>query len=284
MQYRAGDLDLGYEIEGEGPDVLFMQGLAADRRQAARCLDTLDGFRVITMDLPGHGSSPLLGRCPLADQVGFRAYGEAALRLLSGLGVTTAYVGGISMGASVALAMAIASPALVSGLLLIRPAWVNAPARPHLDLLADMGHWIADGGGAAARRRLVNDGRFAEIRDSVPECAKGLVQTTQRTHVTTAPRVLPTMVDDRPYESDSELERCTTPALVVSGNHDPLHPRWVADHLEASLPDAVARIVPPRYLQPELHERAVADVIRSFLGRCVEPTNTHHPETTGGPA
>lgn len=284
MQHRAGDLDLGYEVRGDGPDVLFMHGLAADRRQAERCLDALGGFRVITVDLPGHGTSPLSERCPLADQVGFRAYAEAAMGLLSSLGVTTAYLGGISMGAGAALAMAIASPALVSGLLLIRPAWVNAPARPHLDLLADMGEWIADAGRADARRRLVGDSRFTDIYDRVPTCAAGLVETVGRPHVVAAPMVLPVMVDDRPYESDADLERCTMPALVVSGEDDPLHPRWVADHLEASLPDSEAHVVPSRYLQPEQHERRVTDVIRSFLGRRLEPTNTHHPEPTGGPA
>ena len=284
MKYRADDLDLDYEINGEGPDVLFMHGLAADRGQSARCLDALDGFRLITIDLPGHGSSPLSGRCSLADQVGFRAYAETAMELLSSLGVATACVGGTSMGAGVALAMAIASPARISGLMLVRPAWINAPARPHLDLLADMGHWIADEGGAATRRRLVTDGRFTALRGDVPACAAGLVQTVQRPPVIAAPRVLPMMVDDRPYASESELERCAMPALVVSGDHDPLHPRWVADHLETSLPDAEAHMVPPRYLQPERHQRAVADVIRSFLGRCVETQTNHNPVTTGGPA
>jgi pimeloyl-ACP methyl ester carboxylesterase len=283
VRYRAGDLHLNYEVHGTGPDLLFMHGLAADRHQAERCLDALDGFRVITLDLPGHGASPLSRHRALAEQVGFRAYAETAADLLSSLGVTTAYVGGISMGAGVALSLAIGSPELVSGLLLIRPAWVNAPARPHLDLLADIGGWIADGGEATARQQLIADRRFVEMKNRTPMCANGLIETIVRPHVTAAPSVLPTMVDDRPYQSDSDLEQCRMPALVVSGEHDPLHPRWVADHLEASLPNATGHIVPPRYLQPERHERAAADVIRSFLGECVEPATNHNPATTGGP-
>jgi len=114
-------------------------------------------------------------------------------------------------------------------------------------------------------------------------CANGLVETIVRPHVATAPMVLPTMVADRPYRSDSDLGLCTMPALVVSGGHDPLHPRWVADDLEALLPDATAHIVPPRYLQPEQHERAVADVIRSFLDRCEANAKGRTPATTEGP-
>jgi pimeloyl-ACP methyl ester carboxylesterase len=283
VQYTAGDVHVRYEIRGSGPDLLFMHGLAADRQQAERCLDGLRGFRVITIDMPGHGESPLADQCTLAEQVGFRAYARIAVDVLGSLGITTAYVGGISMGAGVALTLASGKPGLVSGLLLVRPAWVNAPARPHLDLLAAIGTWITDWGAPMARRRLVADHRFTALQNRMPLCAEGLVETVLRPHVTAAPMVLPAMVDDCPYESRRDLETCTMPALVVSGEHDPLHPRWVADKLEASLPNATAHIVPPRYLEPQRHERAVADVIQSFLGQCVQAGTNRNPVTTGGP-
>lgn len=286
MQYTASDVRLSYDVRGTGPDLLFMHGLAADRKQADRCLDGLRGFRVITIDMPGHGDSPLSDRRTLHEQVGFRAYARVAGDLLAHLGVTTAYVGGISMGAAVALTLAFAPEAgragLVSGLLLVRPAWINAPGRPHLDLLSDIGGWIADGGAPVAHQRLVADRRFADMHGCVPACANGLVDTILRPHVAAAPAVLAAMVDDRPYESRSDLETCPTPALVISGDHDPLHPRWVADNLEAALPNATAQIVPPRYLEPERHERAVTDAIQSFLDRCVEAGTNYISVTTEG--
>jgi pimeloyl-ACP methyl ester carboxylesterase len=283
VQYSTDDLQLRYDVHGTGPDLLFIHGLAADRQQAERCIDALHGFRVITVDMPGHGMSPLSARRSLAEQVGFQTYARAAGGLLRTLGVTTAFVGGISMGSGVALTLAIGSPDLVSGLLLIRPAWVNGPARPHLDLLADMGHWISDRGVEAARQRLVSDHRFVDMGSDSPMCAKGLLETIQRPHVTAAPLVLPALVDDQPYESKSNLETCTMPALVVSCDHDPLHPRWVADHLETSLPNATAHTVPPRYVEPERHERVVASVIQSFLDQCVEAGTNRNPAMTGGP-
>lgn len=282
MLYESGDCHVSYEVRGAGPDVLFMHGLAADRRQAERCLGAIPGFRVITVDLPGHGTSRLSGHRGLARQVGFAQYAEAASALLGDLGVTSVYAGGISMGAGVALSLAIGSPQLVRGLIMIRPAWVNAPARPHLDLLADIGGWIADAGAASAQRRLVADARFTEIDRAAPMCAAGLVDTIARPHVVAAPMVLPTMVDDRPYRSDSDLGSCAIPTLVMSSEHDPLHPRWIADDLEASLPDAIGHIAPPRYLQPERHERAVADAVRSFLDHCEANTTKHTSATTEG--
>jgi len=71
--------------------------------------------------------------------------------------------------------------------------------------------------------------------------------------------------------------------LHVSGDEDPLHPRWIADHLAESLPDTIARTVPPRYLEPLAHEEAVDDAVRSFLG---DQGHGHTPRkrvTTGEP-
>lgn len=283
MHYTSGDQRICYEVHGTGPDVLFMHGLGADRGQAEHCLASLDGFRVITLDMPGHGESTPSGRRDLIGQVGFAAYARVAGDLLRYLGVTSAFLGGISMGAGIALKMAVDSPELARGLVLARPAWVNAPARPHLDLLADLGDWMADGGAALARQRLVTDRRFTDMNSLVPLCAAGVLDTIQRRHVGAAPGVLTALVDDQPYTSRSDLAVCAMPALVVSGEHDPLHPRWVADELSSSLPDATSQVVAPRYVEPERHERAVADAIQTFLDHCVETQKNPNHAMTGGP-
>jgi hypothetical protein len=57
----------------------------------------------------------------------------------------------------------------------------------------------------------------------------------------------------------------------------------VADQLKLSLPNSAAHIVPPRYLEPEEHERVVANVIQSFLDQCVEAGTNRNPTMTGGP-
>jgi pimeloyl-ACP methyl ester carboxylesterase len=282
--YKANDVRLHYEVRGSGPDVLFMHGLAADRHQAGRCLRSIAGFRVITVDMPGHGDSLLSEQRGLPEQVGFRTYANVAGDLLRSLGSTSAHVGGISMGAGVALALALADPERVNGLLLIRPAWVSAPARPHLDLLADIGEWIEQDGANIACERLVADRRFEAIRDRVPVCAEGLLATIERSHVRAAPMVLPTMVDDRPYQSDAVLAGCATPTLVVSGDDDPLHPRWVADRLAMSLPDTTARVVPPRYLEPAAHVNAVGGAVGWFFYYNTTHHKTNHQkDTTGEP-
>jgi pimeloyl-ACP methyl ester carboxylesterase len=271
VKYCEGDLHLHYEIRGTGPSVLFMHGLTADRHQADRCLEGLSGHRVITVDLPGHGLSRLSARVGHHEQVGFAVYADLATGLLRSLGVSTAHIGGISMGAGVALRLAIDSPDFVSSLILVRPAWIDGPAQPHLGLIGDLGSWMASGGPTSALRHLVADQRFADVHAVAPSCAADLIQTTQRGHVVAAPEVLPSMVDDRPYESAVDLERCAVPALIISSDFDPLHPRSIADDLARSLAQAEPHVVSPRYLEPESHARETRALISSFLRRMGTP-------------
>jgi pimeloyl-ACP methyl ester carboxylesterase len=51
---------IAYEAHGEGPPILFLHGLAADRallREACEPVAATSGFRRIYVDLPGHGAS-----------------------------------------------------------------------------------------------------------------------------------------------------------------------------------------------------------------------------------
>jgi len=83
------------------------------------------GAHVLTVDLLGHGRSdrpedPLLySTAAFADQV---------LALLDHVGAERAIIGGTSLGANVALEVAVAAPARVSGLLLEIPVLDNALA------------------------------------------------------------------------------------------------------------------------------------------------------------
>ena len=71
------------------------------------------------------------------------------------------------MGAGVALTLALRYPQRVGGLLLVRPAWLAAPAPPNLDCMAAVGEYIRDDGvevgrGVAEDVRLATGGEAAE--------------------------------------------------------------------------------------------------------------------------
>lgn len=75
------------------------------------------------------------------------------------------------------------------------------------------------------------------------------------------------MVDDQPVGDLDDLRRCRQPALVLPCDHDPLHPMAVSQAIVAALPRASALTLPPRYLRPDDHTRALVTTMAAFLAQ-----------------
>ncbi|MBI3552494.1 MAG: alpha/beta fold hydrolase [Elusimicrobia bacterium] len=105
-----------YETKGAGsPAVIFAHNILCDRRVFDGVIDKLSAsHRTIAVDFRGHGRTP----------VPERAYGAADLAddlaaVLDAEGISRAAVVGLSMGATVALELALAKPERVSSLALL---------------------------------------------------------------------------------------------------------------------------------------------------------------------
>ncbi len=106
-----------YTDRGVGPAVLLIHGVGLSHRIWAGVIPLIQrGRRVITLDMLGHGASPLP-----RDGATLHDYAQQALYLLEHLGISSCAVAGFSMGALVAQEMALDQPsrgreiALVSG-------------------------------------------------------------------------------------------------------------------------------------------------------------------------
>jgi pimeloyl-ACP methyl ester carboxylesterase len=109
-------VDLHIEVYGEGPVVLLLHGFggsARNFRPQARALR--DRHRVVLADLRGHARSPALEDPALYTAEHFTA--DVGL-VLDHVGAKRAVVGGLSMGAAVALGFALEHPERVRGLVL----------------------------------------------------------------------------------------------------------------------------------------------------------------------
>jgi pimeloyl-ACP methyl ester carboxylesterase len=264
--------DVHFDVQGEGPALLFMHGLAADRRQATQALggsDGLIGYRLISLDMPGHGDSLLPAGSDIAGVAGFAAYTDVALALLEHLEVRKVIAGGISMGAGIALHLALSRPDLVEALLLVRPAWLDAPGRPHLDVIGDIGKWIEEAGVDAAAEKLADHPVYLTALRDNPACAASVMGATTRPQAVAAAAVLDLLVSDRPFARMGALQNCPVPALVVGNNADPLHPPLIAREIAGALPSGRYFHAPPKYLEPEEHRLAIINSIRDFLQNCL---------------
>jgi pimeloyl-ACP methyl ester carboxylesterase len=128
----VGDTPLNVIDLGEGDPVVFVHGLSGSW---PNWLEQLPVFakdrRVIAMDLPGFGHSPMP-----EERITISAYARIVDGLLQALGVSAATLVGNSMGGFVSTELAIAFPQRVERLVLVSPAGISTYRNREMERLA----------------------------------------------------------------------------------------------------------------------------------------------------
>jgi pimeloyl-ACP methyl ester carboxylesterase len=124
--FTNGGVRLSYEVWGSGPrTIIYLHGILLDAHSNHRLAHDLAerGYRVVLLDLPGHGLSdkPLHAAAHRID-----AYARHVVALMDELGLDEAVVGGMSLGADVALHVAVQAPGRVRGMVLEMPVLEHA--------------------------------------------------------------------------------------------------------------------------------------------------------------
>ncbi len=114
MKARVNDIDLAYSDDGHGPPIVFLHAFPLNRTMWKPQIAGLkDRYRVITVDLRGHGESDApLWRYTLA------GFAEDIKGLLGHLAITKAMFVGLSMGGYILFALYRMYPALFHSLAL----------------------------------------------------------------------------------------------------------------------------------------------------------------------
>jgi pimeloyl-ACP methyl ester carboxylesterase len=111
------DRVMAYDMEGEGVPLVFIHQVAMDRRLWHHQPNSFPRrYRMITVDVMGHGEVPW----PPEEFSLERAAGHVQ-ELLERLNAGPAFVIGVSMGATIAMRIALSNSLLVRGLILVSP-------------------------------------------------------------------------------------------------------------------------------------------------------------------
>ncbi len=230
--FEVDGLRLRFETHGRGPQVtVLLHGLLLDSRINRRLAADLArrGHQVVLLDLPGHGRSdhPTHAGAHRMDR-----YAELVVALLDHLAVDRAVVGGVSLGAGVALHVAAQAPERTAGMVLEMPVLERAVPSAGLTFLPLLlAVWAAAPvvrTVAGVTRRLPPSG--IGVLDAVVSAAGAdPTETAAVLHGMLVGPVAPTVAARRTM---------TMPALVIGHRLDAIHPFSDAQHLAAQLPAA----------------------------------------------
>jgi pimeloyl-ACP methyl ester carboxylesterase len=201
---------LWYSVQGNGPTVMFLHGSNLDGR-AWGPLPTAasSSYRVILPDLRSHGRS--------ADATGPFSFAEDAIEVLDAVGGDRAILVGHSLGAQVALDVALGHPQRIRALILIGPAIGGMPlTRPPVGFEAMMA--------ALKQGNLLEAGVILAGMPVMTLYQDTTAQPTVRTIVTENVRLFrasPTWLRSLDPPAVGRLGELKIPVLVLRGDRDP---------------------------------------------------------------
>lgn len=248
------------ESIGAGPSLVLLHANGGDRRDFGAIARPLAeaGWRVTTVDFPGHGNSPV--REP-ETAVGF---GEQLPEVLDALGGSHVLLGN-SVGGFAALHTAAHRPDLVAGLALVSPGGFTP-------------HWF----GTTLACRLIGSGPLAArayrtlprlyLRDRNPGVSAAIARAAEASRSPERARVYGSVwrsFTDPAHDARQMAATVHCPILLAWGTQDPVLP-WHLDgrRARAALPEAEVVTFPGAGHQPFIERPAeFLDRTAPFLAR-----------------
>ena len=264
---RDGATLLGHAA-GTGLPVLFQHGLGGAEPQVAENVPERPGIRRLTLDCRGHGGSAPGARRPFS----IALFAEDALALCDAAGVEGFVAGGISMGAAVALRLAVRHPARVRGLVLARPAWLFAPAPANMMPYAEAAAMMRAAPPAEAKARFAASPTGRRLAREAPDNLASLLGFFDVARPDVLADVLADIARDGPGVSRDEAAALTVPTLVIGHDRDLVHPLAHAEALAAVIPGAELARIPPKQGQRAAHVAAFRAAVAAFLDRFTRET------------
>ena len=254
-----------YDDIGSGEDltVLLLHGLGGDREQPKSYLSRRPGVRIIAPDLRAHGDSDVVGA---PEAFTFSGLTSDVLALLDRLEVTGPLaVVGVSMGAGIAVSLALAQPDLLAGAVLVRPAWEHVPSPPNLEGYWVVGELLQRLGPQKGAEEFSRSTFYRTLQATAPSAAASfLSQFSKPMAVERAVRLLK-MPESVPYSHPGALAGVRTPALVVGTDRDPPHPLSIAAAWTELLPNASFVEIPPRDVDAAAQAAELRSATDAFL-------------------
>lgn len=233
MALELANTDTGPESARQ--TIVFLGSLGSTRAMWDPQVTELSaaGFRVVTLDLRGHGESAVPpGSYSVAELAG------DVLHTLDGLGLASVHLVGLSLGGAVAQHIALTAPDRIATLtLMCTSARFGEPAA-----WADRGATVRSSGTTAIADAVVDRWFTLGLADSDPqlvEIALAMVTDTDDQGYAACCDAL------AEWDSRADLPKISAPTLVIAGAQDPSTPPSELQFIAENIPGAHLEVLDP---------------------------------------
>jgi len=244
---------------GTGVPVLLVHAIGCDHRMWDGLGTALSPrFRVIRMDVRGHGRSAVTPRPYSLDQLA-----DDARDLLDSLKIDKSHWVGLSMGGMIGQAFALRHPQRLRKLVLANTTSTYGTQGP--EMWEARAKAVGEGGMAAvkelAMQRYFTDDFRASSSDVVDRIGAGFLATDPEGYIACCNAI-------RDLDFSGDLHRIKAPTLVIAGEKDVGTPVAMSKAIADAIPGATLAVIPgAAHLSAVENPEAFNKLVEDFLAR-----------------
>jgi sigma-B regulation protein RsbQ len=206
MYFMYENRKIFYNVEGNGPVILFLHGLGGNannwyyqRKYFSK------NWTVLSIDLPGHGRSE-------GEEVGFKQYSDVVHALLNHLKLESVVVCGLSKGSRVGIDLAARYPNLISSLIIVN-AFAHLEANDRAERIKIYNLLSLNDQGKTWADKLLKEMGVSDNETIV----RGFHHSLQSINPQHIQRLFSELVD---YDQRPYFSHITCPVLLIRGVND----------------------------------------------------------------
>lgn len=254
-------LSLNVVEDGLGTPVVFQHGLCGNAAQTIEAFPDDPRFCLVTLECRGHGASPA------GDEKRFsiKTFTDDLTSLIEERKLAPCIIGGISMGAAIAMRLAVTQPGLVKALIIARPAWVAAAAPENCAPNFKVGELLSYLPPEEAKAAFLQSGTARRLADFAPDNLNSLTGFFSREPIGVTSALLMHIAEDGPGITEDQLQALRIPTLIIATGQDVIHPLAHAEKLHALISGSILRLIAPKGVDKARYLSEFRSTLLSFL-------------------
>jgi pimeloyl-ACP methyl ester carboxylesterase len=259
--FRRGDINLSVVRSGQGKVFVLQHGLCGAADQPAEVFPHGLGWQCVTLECRGHGQSEA------GDPAHFSiaTFADDVAAFVTDLGIGPVVIGGISMGAAIAMRIAVRHPELVRALVVARPAWMDRPAPENIAPNAEVARLLEAHEPEAALELFAEGSTARFLASHGTDNLASLRRFFRRSPISITRALLAAIAADGPAIDRDEIARIAFPTLVIGNEQDFVHPMAMAREIAGMIPGARLVEIAPKAISIERYRTEFQTALGDFL-------------------
>jgi pimeloyl-ACP methyl ester carboxylesterase len=246
---------------GKGFPVVFQHGLCGDARQPTEVFPNSKAYHRMTVECRGHGASEVGS----VKAFSIERFADDVVEVIERKGIGPVVIGGISMGAAIALRVAVTRPDLVRGLIIARPAWLVRRSLGNMRPNAEVGRWLKNFPPMIALRRFEQSPTAEHLQRLGPDNLASMRSFFTREPIAITAELLTRISTCYPGVTWAQLRAINVPTLVIGHGQDFVHPLAMAQQLADVIPGSKLVEITPKAVDKQRYVSDFKFVLDDFL-------------------